>query len=1440
MVQRPGGVPPSHQTPPNMQSSSPSSYMSGNTGSPVQPAPLPPPPGASPIRRPSGSGVASPATGDRPLTPRTPGSAGRLTPSSSAGGRQTPSTPGGQPAPSPDQQVGGGGGGNPNHPMIPAVPMNSGWDTMVFGLKGGGLILGPVAGGSVVSYDNNQRRLGGWGYFFGLKGGGSPDNTNTSPGVSHATTGGGSDQINTTTIPATTISALTAQEAADCPGTTAATVEAAAVRESDATTASAQVPESEPASVGESKDKVASDVVEGSCVPVAKDPPTTVGQQNADGQASNAAATMVTAAPEASHPGDDGLNTAQEVSNQPARENSEALVNNGNSSEQPQQQLQPSQQQQQPTVTDGGVSSQAMTVAVGSSPMAVTTSSTTVQVKAISQPLSTASMGSAACSATVISGTSTSSDTMASIAISSSSFTPMPSVSLPGVDPYVTGTGTSVRSLPVPPSGGVLTAQAAATGGSTTTTAAAAGPRLAAPGGVLSSGGNLGVDQGMAQNALLKQLLSSSTVTPKAASSSSGVGMTDTSPVKTASSGGCIAGASGAENMSDIDRFKQLPKQVLSTMASQLPNPQASTALENPLLVPPGGSGVAAPVSCSAPTPPSSTSGSLVHSAQYHHHHSQQQQASPLLAQQLSSASTGPMPQPPSGLPHNIMSMSPGRADQPASLQEGLAGMLAENSHRIPMAPRLPNQPVPPSSLTGVVQVQPGTTTMAQQQPYRPQYGGGGGGGVGGVSQPQAGMMMGQQQQQQQQQQPHMTGGIQNLLQSQVPIPPGQLGGPVNPIQQQQLQHHQHMQQQQQQQALYQQQQQRMQQEQMMRQQQLQMQSQHIRMQHHQQQQQAAAAAGMVPNNSFEPPQQMVGAGVPMVPQQQQRIGAPHPGAHFPLGQPGGVGMMPRQINPMQQMINQVSNANLRHQQQQQHPMAGMGPAVPGGVVGRMAPGGPGSSPTGGLRLNIPPHAGAMSGGGPTSAGGLPCTPGSALPSPSLTPRSVTSERDDDMDTGSSRGPTPGSDRMDGGSITPDLTDKAGGHHKRRPSVQQQQKRRISAQDSSPGKNKRPRKGSQLQDGAGGSNGGGGGAVGSSSGGDYDNYIDSVVHQLKSLPPLPTVEPRLSHCFNACSVYGTGDIAKVLSKENEAQRCLLEGRYGAAGLPAEGDYYASMPFGPEPPVPYVAPLSVNSRGFYSQEFAPERRTETGTGTSPVTTRPEGHLSPDLFYSSSPEPDLVPKKRRRAQPPPRPPASKAELQRPEDGSGVIVKQEVIEETSGEGDTTVQIKKEAASDYPEPAQQAVVEGGEAAASVNESLCWYDLEPEDTDDELELTGGLAMFGPPNIMSRPSSPGVGLVQPIPVRPRPGQSITLSDLDGLRITGDKENSKKKERESGGRKGGRKAEQRQMGLLSLSGSLGVTPSPLKERSDNNLTQVIIIINHIFIFKVQTLQYARTM
>merc|ERR1739838_734126 len=185
---------------------------------------------------------------------------------------------------------------------------------------------------------------------------------------------------------------------------------------------------------------------------------------------------------------------------------------------------------------------------------------------------------------------------------------------------------------------------------------------------------------------------------------------------------------------------------------------------------------------------------------------------------------------------------------------------------------------------------------------------------------------------------------------------------------------------------------------------------------------------------------------------------------------------------------------------------------------------------------------------------------------------------------------TPGSDKMDG-SVTPDMMDP-NKVLKRRPSVQQQ-KRRMSANDGL-GAKKRPRKGSRVDD------------------GDYDNYIDTVMHQLKNLPPMSTVEPKLSHCFNACGVYGIGDVPKLMSKDIDIHKGPLEGKFGNSSLSTEGDYYSTMPFGPEPPVPYIPPVSCSQRGFYNQEFMPERR--------PEIPRMDGYISPDLFYPSSPEPD----------------------------------------------------------------------------------------------------------------------------------------------------------------------------------------------------------------------------
>ena len=88
------------------------------------------------------------------------------------------------------------------------------------------------------------------------------------------------------------------------------------------------------------------------------------------------------------------------------------------------------------------------------------------------------------------------------------------------------------------------------------------------------------------------------------------------------------------------------------------------------------------------------------------------------------------------------------------------------------------------------------------------------------------------------------------------------------------------------------------------------------------------------------------------------------------------------------------------------------------------------------------------------------------------------------------------------------------------------------------------------------------------------------------------------------------------------------------------------------------------------------------------------------------------------------------------------------------------------------------------------WYDLEPEDSDDEPDM-----VKGPPEIQSRPVSPENTLVRPIPIKPNPKQTITLSDVTSLE-------SKQEE-----------AADKKPGLLSLPGSLGMIPEKIKEKPE---------------------------
>ena len=242
-------------------------------------------------------------------------------------------------------------------------------------------------------------------------------------------------------------------------------------------------------------------------------------------------------------------------------------------------------------------------------------------------------------------------------------------------------------------------------------------------------------------------------------------------------------------------------------------------------------------------------------------------------------------------------------------------------------------------------------------------------------------------------------------------------------------------------------------------QQQMQMQQQRFRMQQFR---------GPMPTNAggeplrphFPPQQPMQVMRMPVTSQHQMMV----------PGGPGGQGQPP---NPNQMMQAQGGPPG-------PHPMGPhhMRPPPPAGMA------------TGSLRLSIPPQQ-AM-----PPQPRTPGSTGSQQPSPALTPRSDMG--DDLMDSSGSRGPTPapgeGFEGMQEGFFpNGEPPQKV---VKRRPS---QQKRRQSQSGmmmpappgmppdmNGPLAKKRARKGSRVDE------------------NDYDSYLDSVMSQLKNLPPVTT------------------------------------------------------------------------------------------------------------------------------------------------------------------------------------------------------------------------------------------------------------------------------------------------------------------------------------------------
>lgn len=135
---------------------------------------------------------------------------------------------------------------------------------------------------------------------------------------------------------------------------------------------------------------------------------------------------------------------------------------------------------------------------------------------------------------------------------------------------------------------------------------------------------------------------------------------------------------------------------------------------------------------------------------------------------------------------------------------------------------------------------------------------------------------------------------------------------------------------------------------------------------------------------------------------------------------------------------------------------------------------------------------------------------------------------------------------------------------KRRAYQQKRRQNQIMGKDAAVQPKKRPRKGSKVEE-------------------DYDTYIDGVLHQLRTLPPMTVSEPILNKNFAVVPMFGCGDLSKLGGKDYDSRFGDLTGTYGNAFLPDVSDFYSTKPYGDAEPLPEKTPASTQ-RGFYDQEF----------------------------------------------------------------------------------------------------------------------------------------------------------------------------------------------------------------------------------------------------------------
>ncbi|RZC33964.1 histone-lysine N-methyltransferase 2C-like [Asbolus verrucosus] len=134
---------------------------------------------------------------------------------------------------------------------------------------------------------------------------------------------------------------------------------------------------------------------------------------------------------------------------------------------------------------------------------------------------------------------------------------------------------------------------------------------------------------------------------------------------------------------------------------------------------------------------------------------------------------------------------------------------------------------------------------------------------------------------------------------------------------------------------------------------------------------------------------------------------------------------------------------------------------------------------------------------------------------------------------------------------------------KRRMYQQKRRQNQIMNKEAVGQPKKRPRKSSKVDE-------------------DYDTYIDGVLAQLRTLPPMVVSEPVLNRNFSILPVFGS-DLSKLAASDYDSRFGELKGDYGNAVVPGYSDFYNTHPYGDAEPLPEKPPASTQ-RGFYDQEF----------------------------------------------------------------------------------------------------------------------------------------------------------------------------------------------------------------------------------------------------------------